>query len=110
MPKEPLANLQSNSEEPFATHNEVCEETAPAEKAEQMQERLSQLTIQVPEPLMRFDEADAEDHERAEVEQMERDIMVVAANSRGEEDNNISPKPPLTPLFAAQFGATRTCC
>ena len=48
MPKEPLANLQSNSEEPFATHNEVCEETAPAEKAEQMQERLSQLTIQVP--------------------------------------------------------------
>jgi uncharacterized Zn finger protein (UPF0148 family) len=69
MSKEPLANLQSNSEEPFATHNEVCEETAPAEKAEQMQERLSQLTIQVPEPLMRFDEADAEDHERAEVEQ-----------------------------------------
>ena len=75
----------------------MCEETTPAEKAEQMQERLIQLTIQVPEPLMRFDEADAEDHEKAEVEQMERDIMIVAANSR-EEDTNINPKPPLITL------------
>jgi hypothetical protein len=77
----------------------VCEETTPAEKAEQMQERLIQLTIQVPEPLMRFDEADAEDHEKAEVEQMERDIMIVAANSREEEeDTNINPNPPLITL------------
>ena len=77
----------------------MCEETTPAEKAEQMQERLIQLTIQVPEPLMRFDEADAEDHEKAEVEQMERDIMIVAANSREEEeDTNINPNPPLITL------------
>ena len=77
----------------------MCEETTHAEKAEQMQERLIQLTIQVPEPLMRFDEADAEDHEKAEVEQMERDIMIAAANSREEEeDTNINPKPPLITL------------
>ena len=37
------------------------------------------------------------DHGKAEVEQMERDIMVVAANSR-EEDTNINPKPPLITL------------
>ena len=86
----------------------MCEETTPAEKAEQMQERLIQLTIQVPEPLMRFDEADAENHEKAEVEQMERDIMIVVANSR--ERYQHQSKCTIDHAFAVQFGVTRTCC
>jgi hypothetical protein len=65
-------NPQSNSEESLATLNEVCEKTTPAEKVEQIQERLNQLTVLVPEPLMRFNEADAENHEKAVIEQRER--------------------------------------
>ena len=92
-------NPQSNSKKSLATLNEVCEEPTPADKVEQVQERLSQLTVHVPGPLMRFNEVRAEVHEKAVIKRMERNCIAIAANSGEEkEHNNTNPKPLFTKL------------